>query len=82
MWLWIVSNVAGALLGAATVSWFSKTKAGIWCNDKYLDIVWWANAKYGVDILNKEEISWKTKYPTIASKMNELESRIAKLEIK
>ena len=28
MWLWIISNIAGALLGAATVSWFGKTKAG------------------------------------------------------
>ena len=38
MWLWIVSNIAGSLLGAASVAWFKDTKAGKWCFDKYLDI--------------------------------------------
>ena len=64
MWIWIVSNVAGALLGTATTEWFKDTRAGKWCFDKYLSIVYWANEKYGIDILNKEEVSWKTKYPT------------------
>jgi len=82
MWLWIISNIAGSLLGAATTEWFKDTKAGKWCFDKYLEIAYWANEKYGIDILNKEEISWHQKYPGVNSKIIELESRIEKLERK
>lgn len=82
MWLWIISNIAGALLGAATVGWLENTRFGKWAFDKYLSIVYWANEKYGIDILNKEEVSWETKYPTVARKMRELEKRIRTLEEK
>ena len=81
MWLWIVSNIAGALMGAAATAWFKDTKAGKWCFDKFLNISYWANEKYGIDILNKEEISWTQKYPQINSKIIKLESRILHLEI-
>jgi len=80
IWLWVVSNVAGSLLGAATTAWFKDTKAGKWCFDRYLAIVYWANEKYGLDILDKEEISWTQKYPKINSKIMKLESRILHLE--
>jgi len=80
IWLWILSNIAGSLLGAASTAWFKDTKAGKWFFDKYLSLVWWANEKYGLDILDKEEISWRLKYPKIATKIIELESRIIKLE--
>ena len=82
MWLWIVSSIAGSLLGAATTEWFKDTKAGKWCFDKYLDIVYWANDKYGIDILNKEEISWRKKYPGVNKHIMKLESRVRELENK
>ena len=82
MWLWLVSNIAGSLLGAATTEWFKDTKAGQWCFDKYLDIAYWASEKYGIDILDKEEISWTKKYPGVNSKIMKLESRILALENK
>ena len=82
MWIWILSNVAGSLLGAATTEWFKDTRLGKWCFDKYLYIVYWTNEKYGIDILNKEEASWKTKYPNVAKKVFELERRIEELEKK
>ena len=80
MWIWFVSNIAGALLGAATVAWFKDTRAGKWCFDKYLSISYWANEKWGLDILDKEEISWKTKYPNVSKKLFNLERRIETLE--
>tara|TARA_B110000240_G_C13213415_1_gene331458 strand:+ start:28 stop:288 length:261 start_codon:yes stop_codon:yes gene_type:complete len=82
MWIWLVSSIAGSLLGAATTEWFKDTKAGKWCFDKYLDIAYWANERYGFDILDKEEISWKIKYPNINQKIITLEQRIAELEKK
>ena len=82
MWLWMVSSIAGSLLGAATTEWFKDTKAGKWCFDKYLDIAYWANEKYGLDILDKEEISWRKKYPGVNKKIMKLESRVRELENK
>ena len=46
MWLWIVSNIAGSLLGAATTRWFKDTKAGVWCYKKYEAIANWATDRY------------------------------------
>ena len=82
MWIWLVSSIAGSLLGAATTEWFKDTKAGKWCFDKYLDIAYWANERYGFDILDKEEISWKINYPNINQKIITLEKRIVELEKK
>ena len=82
MWLWMVSSIAGSLLGAATTEWFKDTKAGKWCFDKFLSISYWANDKYGIDILNKEEISWRKKYPGVYKQIMKLESRVQELENK
>ena len=78
----MVSSIAGSLLGAATTEWFKDTKAGKWCFDKYLDIAYWANEKYGLDILDKEEISWRKKYPGVNKQIMKLESRVRELENK
>ena len=82
IWLWAVSAVAGSLLGAATTKWFKDTKAGLWCYDKFEDISNWAIERYGIDILSTEDISWRTKYPQVAERMDELEMRLEKLESK
>ena len=71
MTLWIISNIAGSLLGAATSKWFYK---------KFESIANWASNRYGIDILDKEQIKWKTKYPNVAKKIEELETRIKELE--
>ena len=81
MWLWLVSSIAGSLLEAATTKWFKDTKAGIWCYKKYEAIANWATNRYGIDILNKEDIAWRTKYPNVAKRTDELEERINYLEL-
>jgi len=55
MWFWLLSNIGGALLGAATVRWFKDTKAGIYCYKKFEAYANWLNKKYGLDILDKQE---------------------------
>ena len=42
MWFWIISAIAGGILGNAVDSWFSETKLGIWFYDKVADISDWA----------------------------------------
>ena len=81
MWLWLISSIAGSLLGAASTRWFKDTRAGVWCYTKYDDIANWAVERYGIDILDKEAIAWCTKYPNVAKRTDELEHRINFLEL-
>ena len=30
MWFWLLSAIAGSIIGGATDSWFRETKLGIW----------------------------------------------------
>ena len=48
---------------------------------KYEAIADWATDRYGIDILNKEDIAWRTKYPNVAKRTDELEERINYLEL-
>ena len=79
MWFFIISNIAGSILGNAANSWFADTKLGIWFYDKVDDVSTWASKKLGLKIL-KDENNWKTKYPNVAMKIEELEVKIEKLE--
>ena len=79
MWFFLISNIAGAILGNAADSWFADTKLGIWTYKKVDDVSTWASKKLGLKIL-KDENNWKTKYPNVAMKIEELEARLEKLE--
>jgi len=76
MWLWMVSSIAGSLLGAASTSWFKDTKAGLWCYAKFEQIADWATKRYGIDILDKEGIAWRRKYPNVAKQIDELNADV------
>ena len=79
MWFFIISNIAGSILGNAADSWFADTKLGIWTYKKVDDVSTWASKKLGLKIL-KDENNWKTKYPNVAMKIEKLEARLEKLE--
>jgi len=79
MWFFLISNIAGAILGSAANSWFADTKLGIWFYNKVDDVSTWASKKLGLKIL-KDENNWKTKYPNVAMKIEKLEARIEELE--
>ena len=79
MWFFIISSIAGSILGNAADSWFADTKLGIWVYDKVDDVSTWASKKLGLKVLADEE-NWKTKYPNVSRKVDELEVRINKLE--
>ena len=80
MWVWVVSNIAGSLLGAASAAWIRDTKLGVWGYSKFEDIANWAQERYGIDILDKEDIAWRTQYPNIAKKIDGLEKRLHRME--
>ena len=79
MWFFLISSIAGSILGNAVDSWFADTKLGIWFYKKVDDVSIWASNKLGLKIL-KDENNWKTKYPNVAMKIEELEAKIEKLE--
>jgi len=79
MWFWIISSIAGAILGNAADSWFSDTKLGIWFYKIVDNVSTWASKKFGLKVLQDEE-NWKKKYPNVSNKLDELEARINKIE--
>ena len=79
MWFWIITSIAGAILGNAVDSWFADTKLGIWFYDKVDDVSTWASKKLGLKVLQDEK-NWKKKYPNVSKKLDELEARINKIE--
>ena len=81
MWFWVISAIAGSILGNAADSWFADTKLGIWFYKKVDDVSTWASKKLGLKILQNED-NWKRKYPNISKNIDDLEARIQKLETK
>ena len=79
MWFFLISSIAGSILGNATDSWFADTKLGVWFYKKVDNVSTSASKKLGLKIL-KDENNWKTKYPNVAMKIEELEAKIEKLE--
>ena len=79
MWFWLISSIAGSILGSAADTWFADTKLGRWFYKKVDDVSTWASKKLGLKIL-KDEQNWETKYPNVAEKIKTLEARIKKLE--
>ena len=79
MWFWIITSIAGAILGNAADSWFTDTKLGIWFYKIVDNVSTWASKKLGLKVLYDEE-NWKKKYPNVTQKLDELEARINELE--
>ena len=79
MWFFLISNIAGSILGSATNNWIADTKLGIWFYKKVDDVSTWASKKLGLKVL-KDENNWKKKYPNVAKKFDLLEARLEKLE--
>jgi len=79
MWFFIISSIAGSILGNAADSWFADTKLGIWTYNKVDDVSTWASKKLGLRVL-QDENNWKKKYPNVSKKLDELEAKIEKLE--
>ena len=58
MWFFLISNIAGSILGSAAVSWFEDSKLGIWLYKKVDDVSTWASKKLGLKVL-QDESNWK-----------------------
>ena len=79
MWFWLISAIAGSIIGSATESWFRDTKLGIWFYNKLDQIYTWANKKYGLKLLTDEEDRMK-KFPQLSKRLETLESQIKEIQ--
>ena len=79
MWLWLISSITGSILGSAADSWFADTRFGGWFYKKTDQLATWTANKLNIKILEDEDY-WKTKYPNVSEKMNNLDKRIKVLE--
>ena len=79
MWIWIISAIAGSILGSATDSWFAETKLGVWFYKKVDNVCTWTSKKLHIKILNEED-KWRKKYPRITKQFDDYELRINNLE--
>ena len=79
MWFWLISAIAGSIIGAATESWFRDTKLGIRFYNKIDRIYTWANKKYGLKLLTDEEDRMK-KFPQLSKRLETLESQVKQIQ--
>lgn len=78
--LWIYTAILGSLAGAAFLTYFKDTKAGLWCYAKLDMTLDFLVERYGLTWFEQSADAWRKKYPHVTTKIDELESRIAELE--
>ena len=79
MWFWLLSAIAGSIIGSATDSWFRDTKLGVWFYAKVDSLYTWSSKRYGIKVLTDEQKRLK-KFPSLSKRLEHLESRIRVLE--
>jgi hypothetical protein len=67
-------TVLGSVVGSAFSNWFESTNLGIWLYAKLDQCMNWAATRYNLEIL-KTESQFKKKYPTIYTRIEELEKQ-------
>ena len=78
--LWIYTGIAGALFGAAFLFWFKDTKMAMWAVRKFDNFLEYLAIRWGWTWVQDDPNAWRTKYPKITSKIDELEDRIKYIE--
>lgn len=80
--LWIYTGIVGSLFGAAFLFYFQSTRAGIWVYGWFDKILDYLVDRWGLKWFEQPTDAWRTKYPHITKKLDELEKRISNLEEK
>jgi hypothetical protein len=78
--LWIYTALAGSAFGAAFLFWFKDTKIATWGVQKFDAVLEYLAIRWGWTWLQNDPNAWRTKYPKITAKIDELETRLAEVE--
>ena len=79
MWFWLITSIAGSIIGSASDTWFRDTKMGMWFYAKVDDVYTWANNRYGLKILTNEREKMK-KFPKLEKRLIELENQVREIK--
>ena len=78
--LWIYTALVGSLFGLAFSTDFKRTRSGLWMYGWFDRIVDFLVERWGWTWFKQDEDAWRKKYPYVTKKIDELESRIKKIE--
>lgn len=78
--LWIYTAIGGSVLGAAFLFWFKDTRMALWGVTKFDSFLEYLAIRWGWTWLQSDPDAWRTKYPHITKKIDQLESRLLLLE--
>ena len=80
--LWIYTALVGSLFGLSFSTYFKSTRLWLWMYGHFDRIADFFVERYGWTWLQQPTDAWRKKYPYVTKKIDELESRIIKLEKK
>ena len=75
MWYFLLTSIAGSIIGSASDSWFRDTKLGVWTYAKLDSLFTWASKRYGLKILTDEK-KRMAKFPELAKRLDSIDARI------
>ena len=78
--LWIYTAIGGSVLGAAFLFWFKDTRMALWGVTKFDSFLEYLAVRWGWTWLQSDPDAWRTKYPHITKKIDQLEARLLLLE--
>ena len=64
-----------AVFGKIYATWFMKTKAGKWTQEKVDKFMFYLSKKYDIEIA-KKEAKWKRDYPELARRIQDIEAKL------
>jgi hypothetical protein len=80
--LWIYTAIGGSIVGAAFLAWFRNTKAALYLMGKFDGLLDHLVDRFGWEWLQDDPEAWRKRYPKVTKKIDDLETRIQKLESK
>ena len=74
--LWIYTALVGSLFGLAFSTYFKSTRIGLWLYSKFDRGIDYLVERFGWTWLEQPEDAWRTCYPYVTKKIDELEVRL------
>jgi chloramphenicol 3-O-phosphotransferase len=74
-----LKSILSSIIGSSFYKWFQSTKIGVWFQVKVDTFMEYLADKYNIEIA-KKDAKWRTDYPLLAERIEDLETRIKQLE--
>jgi uncharacterized protein (DUF2164 family) len=78
--LWIYTAIVGATFGALFIAYMRDTRIAVWVYGKWDAMIDFCRDRWGWTWLNQDLGAWRKVHPQLTKKVDDIESRLAKLE--